>query len=48
MAFPSYKMRVRSNLAITHVGPDTLEEAVQDYINRNGDLVDLPGLVAVS
>jgi hypothetical protein len=48
LAFPSFKMRVRSSLAITHTGPETLEEAVQDYINRNGDLVDLPGLVAVS
>lgn len=41
-------MKVRSNLAITHVGPETLEEAVQDYINRNTDLYDLPGVVSVS
>ena len=41
-------MKVRSNLAITHVGPETLEEAVQDYINRNTDLYDLPGIVSVS
>jgi len=48
MAFREHKMKVRSNLSITHLGPDTLEEAVQDYINRNTDLYDLPGLVSVS
>lgn len=41
-------MKVRSNLAITHTGPETLEEAVQDYINRNVDLYDAPGMVSVS
>ena len=41
-------MKVRSNLAITHVGPETLEDAVQDYINRNTDLYDLPALINVS
>ena len=41
-------MKVRSNLAVTHIGPDTLEEAVQDYINRNTDLYDLPSIVSVS
>lgn len=46
LAFTSYKMRVRSNIAISHRGPETLEEAVQDYINRNVDTFDLPGLVA--
>jgi hypothetical protein len=48
LAFTNYKMRVRSNIAISHRGPETLEEAVQDYINRNVDTFDLPGLVAVS
>ena len=47
LAFTSWKLKIRSNLAITHAGPETLEEAVQDYINRNTDLVDLPSLVAV-
>lgn len=47
LAFREHKMKVRSNLAITHVGPETLEEAVQDYINRNTDLYDLPGVVSV-
>ncbi|KAK2165880.1 hypothetical protein LSH36_44g00022 [Paralvinella palmiformis] len=46
LAFTSYKMRVRSNLSVTHMGPETLEEAVQDYINRNTDLYDLPALVS--
>jgi hypothetical protein len=41
-------MKVRANLAATHIGPETLEEAVQDYINRNTDLCDLTGMVAVS
>ena len=47
LAFASYKARVRTNLVTTHVGPETLDEAVQDYINRNTDLYDLPGLVNV-
>ena len=48
LAFTNWKLKIRSNLAISHAGPETLEEAVQDYINRNTDLVDLPSLVAVS
>ncbi|BFZ15327.1 hypothetical protein BsWGS_18366 [Bradybaena similaris] len=44
--FRQFKMKTRANLAKTHYGPDTLEEAVQDYINRNTDLYDLPGLVS--
>ena len=48
LAFREHKMKVRSNLAVTHIGPDTLEEAVQDYINRNTDLYDLPSIVSVS
>ncbi|XP_076468508.1 mitochondria-eating protein-like isoform X3 [Babylonia areolata] len=46
MAFRQFKMKTRASLAKTHYGPDTLEEAVQDYINRNTDLVDTPGLVS--
>ncbi|XP_052278077.1 mitochondria-eating protein-like isoform X4 [Dreissena polymorpha] len=45
-AFRQFKMKVRSNLAITHTGPETLEEAVQDYVNRNVDLYDAPGMVS--
>ena len=48
LAFANYKMRIRSNLASTHLGPETLEEAVQEYINRNTDLYDLPALINVS
>ncbi|XP_064609035.1 mitochondria-eating protein-like [Liolophura sinensis] len=46
LAFRQFKMKVRANLAATHIGPETLEEAVQDYINRNTDLYDLPGMVS--
>ena len=46
--FRQFKMKVRANLAATHIGPETLEEAVQDYVNRNTDLYDLPKMVAVS
>lgn len=46
LSFANFKMKVRSNLAVTHLGPETLEEAVQDYVNRNTDLYDLPGLVS--
>ncbi|XP_041359836.1 mitochondria-eating protein-like isoform X2 [Gigantopelta aegis] len=46
LAFRQFKLKVRANLAKTHYGPDTLEEAVQDYINRNNDLYDLPGMVS--
>jgi hypothetical protein len=47
-AFCDWKIRVRSTVAITHCGPETLEEAVQSYINRNVDLYDLPSMVSVS
>ncbi|KAI0216399.1 Mitochondria-eating protein [Lamellibrachia satsuma] len=46
LAFANFKVKVRSNVAATHLGPETLEEAVQDYVNRNSDLYDLPGMVA--
>ncbi|KAK3588729.1 hypothetical protein CHS0354_019195 [Potamilus streckersoni] len=46
LAFRQFKMKVRANLAATHLGPETLEEAVQDYVNRNSDLYDLPGMVS--
>ena len=45
--FVDWKSRVRSTVAASHIGPDTLEEAVQDYINRNVDLYDLPSMVSV-
>lgn len=45
-AFSTWKIRVRSTVSITHCGPETLEEAVQSYINRNVDLYDLPTMVS--
>lgn len=45
-AFYEWKIRVRSTVSITHIGPETLEEAVQDYINRNVDLYDMPRMVS--
>jgi len=45
-AFCDWKLRVRSTVAITHCGLETLEEAVQCYINRNVDLYDLPSMVS--
>lgn len=39
---------MRSTVALTHRGPESLEEAVQDYINRNVDLYDMPRMVSVS
>jgi hypothetical protein len=39
--FGDWKVRVRSTVAITHCGPDTLEEAVQSYINRSSFSVSL-------
>ena len=48
LAFAGYKMKIRATLAATHMGPETLEEAVQDYIDRHrselyetADLVDV-------
>jgi hypothetical protein len=46
LAFGDYKQRIRSTLAVTHTGPETLEEAVQRYINRNTDAYDLPYMVS--
>lgn len=45
--FADWKIRVRSTVAITHTGPETLEEAVQNYINRNVDMYDLPVMTSV-
>uniref|UniRef100_A0A1I8I9L8 Mitochondria-eating protein n=1 Tax=Macrostomum lignano TaxID=282301 RepID=A0A1I8I9L8_9PLAT len=44
-AFRSFKGRVRSHLIARRVGPDLLEEAVQDFINCHTDLYDLHTLV---
>ncbi|PAA75504.1 hypothetical protein BOX15_Mlig026519g1 [Macrostomum lignano] len=45
VAFRSFKARVRSHLIARRVGPDLLEEAVQDFINCHTDLYDLHTLV---
>lgn len=45
--FLDWKIRVRSTVIATHRGPETFEEAVQHYINRNVDLYDLPYLTSV-
>ncbi|KAL8574623.1 hypothetical protein ACOMHN_055688 [Nucella lapillus] len=45
-AYRQFKMKTRAGLAKMHCGPDTLEEAVQDYINRNTDLLDTASLVS--
>ncbi|XP_072040149.1 mitochondria-eating protein-like isoform X2 [Amphiura filiformis] len=44
-AFRQYRTKVRSTLTLTHVGPDTLEESVQQYINKNGQLLDVHSIV---
>ena len=45
--FTEWKLRLRSQLAITHSGPGTLEDTVQDYINRHIDFYELENLVSV-
>ena len=47
-AFRQFQVKTRANVARNHRGVSSLEGAVQDYINRNLDLLDTPGLVAVS
>ncbi|CAF3778163.1 unnamed protein product [Adineta steineri] len=41
-----WKLRLRSQFAITHTGPDSLEDVVQDYINRNVEPFELPKIVS--
>jgi hypothetical protein len=45
-SFSDWKLRVRSTVALTRTGCETLEEGVQSYINRNIDLYDLPNMVS--
>lgn len=44
-AFRQYRIKVRSTLQPTHIGPETLEESVQQYINKNGQLLDVHSIV---
>jgi hypothetical protein len=46
-SFCDWKIKVRSSLCLTHCGLETLEEAVQNYVNRNVDMYDLPCMVSV-
>ncbi|UJR24651.1 hypothetical protein I4U23_006025 [Adineta vaga] len=41
-----WKLCLRSQFAISHKGPDSLEDVVQDYINRNVEPFELPNLVS--
>ena len=45
--FRDYKARVRADMIRTHYGPETIEEAVQNYVNRNVDLYDAHPMVQV-
>ena len=48
MAFAGYKMKIRSKMAATHTGSETLEEAVQAYIDRHrAELYETATLVDV-
>jgi len=44
--FAEWKLRLRSQLAISLSGAESLEDAVQDYINRNLDYYELPSIVS--
>lgn len=46
--FSEWKLRLRSQLVVSHTGPATLEDYVQDYINHNLDYFELSAVVAVS
>ncbi|KAM4710297.1 mitochondria-eating protein [Discoglossus pictus] len=41
MAFRQFKLRVRKTLSPSHMGPESLEDVVIDYIVRNLDLYDV-------
>lgn len=47
MAYRQFKLRVRKTLSPTHMGPESLEDAVEDYIVRNLDLYDVQTSVNV-
>ncbi|CAF1636593.1 unnamed protein product, partial [Adineta ricciae] len=44
--FSEWKLRLRSQLAITLSAGDSLEDVVQDYINRNLDYFELSSIVS--
>uniref|UniRef100_UPI00398E816A mitochondria-eating protein isoform X1 n=1 Tax=Pristiophorus japonicus TaxID=55135 RepID=UPI00398E816A len=41
MAFRQFKLRVRKTLSPSHLGPESLDETVMNYIIRNLDLYDV-------
>uniref|UniRef100_A0A8C5MAX4 Mitochondria-eating protein n=1 Tax=Leptobrachium leishanense TaxID=445787 RepID=A0A8C5MAX4_9ANUR len=45
MAFRQFKLRVRKTLSPSHLGPESLEDAVIDYIVRNLDCYDVQSSV---
>ncbi|KAG8439956.1 hypothetical protein GDO86_005936 [Hymenochirus boettgeri] len=45
MAFKQFRLRVRKTLSPSHMGPETLEDVVIDYIVRNLDLYDVQSSV---
>ncbi|XP_061094813.1 mitochondria-eating protein [Conger conger] len=45
LAYRQFKLRVRKTLSPSHLGPETLEDAVVDYIVRNLDLYDVQASV---
>ncbi|KAG9331169.1 hypothetical protein JZ751_019922, partial [Albula glossodonta] len=48
LAYRQFKLRVRKTLSPTHLGPESLEDAVVDYIVRNLDLYDVQASVNAS
>lgn len=47
-AYRQFKIRVRDTLSLGHSGPESLEDAVLDYIVRHEDLYDVQASVNVS
>ncbi|XP_010086516.1 PREDICTED: mitochondria-eating protein, partial [Pterocles gutturalis] len=45
MAYRQFKIRVRETLSLGHSGPESLEDAVLDYILRHEDLYDVQASV---
>ncbi|XP_048864607.1 mitochondria-eating protein isoform X2 [Brienomyrus brachyistius] len=45
LAFRQFRLRVRKTLSSTHMGPESLENAMLDYIIRNLDLYDVQASV---
>uniref|UniRef100_A0A8C7FTT7 Mitochondria-eating protein n=1 Tax=Oncorhynchus kisutch TaxID=8019 RepID=A0A8C7FTT7_ONCKI len=45
LAYRQFKLRVKKTLSPSHLGPETLEDSVVDYIVRNLDLYDVQASV---